>query len=112
MKMKIKKVLFYMLAGILGGCLPVMSIHPLYTDEDVVFEEKLLGIWVDDDNDPKTTWEFSQVSEKQKKYRLILSDNEDKNGSFDVHLVKLKDRFFLDIYPNEFPCEEQDWENG
>ncbi|MHC4572585.1 MAG: hypothetical protein ACYS76_00390 [Planctomycetota bacterium] len=27
--MKTKKLLFYLLAGILGGCVPVMSLHPL-----------------------------------------------------------------------------------
>jgi hypothetical protein len=37
--MKTKKVLFYVLAGILAGCVPVMSLHPLYTEQDTVFEE-------------------------------------------------------------------------
>lgn len=48
--MKGKKLLFYSLAAILGGCVPVMSLHPLYTEKDVLFEEKLLGSWVDGPN--------------------------------------------------------------
>ena len=119
--MKTKKFLFYLLAALLGGCVPVMSLHPLYTEKDLVFEEKLLGTWGDDPNDPEITWDFqrSDMSKKgaEKTYNLTLTliakeDNEEdkKAGSFDVHLVKLKDRFFLDIYPNKFPCEEQDWE--
>ena len=98
-----KKLLFYLLAGVLGGCIPVMSLHPLYTEEDVVFEEKLLGTWVDDSNE--TTWEFKRPDESEKAYELIFCDDESKKGSFVVHLVKLENRLFLDVYPNQFPCE-------
>ena len=108
--MKTKKFLFYLLAAILGGCVPVMSLHPLYTEEDVVFEEKLLGTWVDDPKSPKNTWEFSRAGAKEKAYKLVYSDNEGKKGSFDVHLVKLENRLFLDVFPNQFPSEQQDWE--
>ncbi|MHC4659540.1 MAG: hypothetical protein ACYS83_10280 [Planctomycetota bacterium] len=108
--MKTKKILFYLLAGVLGGCVPVMSLHPLYTEGDVVFEKKLLGVWVDDPNEPDTTWEFKCPNESEKKYELIFSDKEGKKGSFDVHLVKLENLLFLDIYPNKSPCKEQDSE--
>jgi len=106
--MKTKKLLFYLLAALLGGCVPVMSLHSLYTEEDVVFEEKLLGTWVDDSND--TTWEFSRAGAKEKAYKLIYSDNEGKRGSFDAHLVKLENQLFLDIFPNQFTSEQQNWE--
>jgi hypothetical protein len=106
--MKTKKLLFYLLAGILGGCVPVMSLHPLYTEQDVVFEEKLLGRWVDDSNEPDATWEFRRPDESKKEYELIVSDKEGKKGIFVTHLVKLKERFFLDVYPKEFPCDTED----
>jgi hypothetical protein len=94
---------------------PVASLHPLFNEKDVVFDEKLLGTWVDDPNKPEMTWDFqrSEKSEKEteKTYNLILTAKEGKKaGSFAVHLVKLKDRFFLDVYPNKFPCKEQDFE--
>jgi len=108
--MKTKKLLFYLLAALLGGCIPVLSLHPLYTEEDVTFEEKLLGTWVDDPEDPKTTWEFSRAEAKEKAYKLIYSDDEGKKGSFEVHLVKLENRLFLDVFPNQFPSGQQDWE--
>ncbi len=108
--MKIKKLLFYLLAALLGGCVPVMSLHPLYTEEDVVFEQELVGIWVDDPKSPKTTWEFSRTEAEEKAYNLVYSDSEGKKGSFLVHLVKLENRLFLDVYPNQFPSEQQDWE--
>jgi len=108
--MKIKKFLFYLLAVLLGGCVPVMSLHSLYTEEDVVFEENLVGTWVDDPDSPKTTWEFSRAGAKEKAYKLVYSDDEGKKGSFVVHLVKLENRLFLDVLPSQFPSEQQDWE--
>ena len=47
--MNTRKLLFYLLAVLLGSCVPVMSLHPLFTKEHLVFEEKLLGTWADDD---------------------------------------------------------------
>ncbi len=106
--MKVKKFLFYLLAALLGGCVPVMSLHSLYTKENVVFEEKLLGTWVDDPNSPETTWEFNRIEEPETAYRLVLSDKDGQKGSFVAHLVKLENRLFLDVYPSELPWEPDD----
>jgi len=106
--MKVKKVLFYMLAVILGGCVPVISLHPLYTEKDVVVDKKLYGTWVDDSNDSKTTWEFKSIDEPKNAYKLIFTDDEGMKGSFVAHLVKLQNRLFLDIFPSELPWEPED----
>ena len=103
--MKTKKLLFYLLAALLGGCIPVMSLHPLYTEENLVFEEKLLGIWVDDANG---TWEFRRPDKSEKAYELVLSSPEGNRGSFVANLVKLENSLFLDVYPKQFPCELED----
>jgi hypothetical protein len=103
--MKTKKLLFYLLAGILGGCIPVMSLHPLFTEKDLAFDEKLLGTWVDAN---KTTWQFSDANKPEKAYKLIFTDKEGKKGSFVAHLVKLENRLFLDVYPDEMPWNEKD----
>ena len=105
--MKVKKILFYLLAALLGGCVPVMSLNALYTKENVLFEEKLLGTWVDDPNNPETTWVFDRMEEPNA-YNLVFSDKEGKKGSFVVHLVKLEDSLFLDVFPDEFPCDTDD----
>jgi len=119
---KTKKILFYLLAALLGGCVPVMSLYPLFTEEDLVFEEKLLGTWVDDPNSPKSTWEFKRIVDSSKKewefdlpqkpekaYKLILLDNkEGTKGSFFAHVVKLKDQLFLDVYPSQLPSAKMD----
>ena len=103
--MKTKKFLFYVLAALLGGCIPVMSLHPLFTEETLVFEEKLLGTWVDDSNN---IWEFKNPNEQEKSYKLIFVDNEGQKGSFDARLTKLENKLFLDVYPSEPPWDEED----
>jgi len=107
-KMKVKKFFFYLLAALLGGCVPVMSLHSLYTKENVVFEEKLLGTWVDDPNSPEVIWEFTHIDEPKNAYKLILSDDKGQKGSFVAHLVKLENSLFLDVFPDEFPCDTED----
>ena len=103
-----KKALFYLLAALLGGCVPVMSLHPLYTEKDVVFEEKLLGRWVDDPNSPESTLEFNRIEEPKNAYNLVFYDEEGKKGSFVAHLVRLQNRLFLDVYPSKPPWEIED----
>jgi hypothetical protein len=94
-----------LLAGLLGGCLPVISLHPLFTEKDLAFDEKFLGTWVDDSND---TWQFSDANKPEKAYELIFTDKEGKKGSFVAHLVKLEKRLFLDVFPNQLPSDEKD----
>jgi hypothetical protein len=106
--MKTKKLPFYALAVLLGGCVPVLSLHPLYTEEDVVPEKKLLGTWVDDPNSPKTTWDFANMEEPKNAYKLVFTDEEGKKGSFVARVVKLQDKLFLDVYPSELPWEAED----
>ncbi|MHC4497611.1 MAG: hypothetical protein ACYS21_00695 [Planctomycetota bacterium] len=108
--MKTKKLLFYFLAAVLGGCIPVMSLHPLHNEHDVVFEEKLLGVWVDDPNSPEIVWEFKHPDESKNEYELVFSDKEGNNGVFVAYLVKLKDKLFLDVRPDQFPSGKKEAE--
>lgn len=87
--MNTRKLLFYMLAALLGGCVPVMSLRPLYTKENVVFDKKLLGTWVDDPNDPEITWQFESIDERKNAYKLVFTGEDGMKGSFVAHLVKL-----------------------
>ena len=110
--MKTKQLLFYLLATLLGGCVPVASLHPLFTQKDVVFKEELLGTWVDKPVDPETTWEFRRFDKRSDKYKnayeLTFADEHGKKGMFVVHLVKLQDKLFLDLFPSELPWEPDD----
>jgi hypothetical protein len=118
-----KKLAYCLLAILLAGCVPVVSLHPLFTKENIVFEEKLLGTWVKDPNDPEVTWRFSRLDESAaqgplepwkeeitKFYGLSITDQDGRKGSFAACLVKLGDRLFLDVFADRFPSGEQDIE--
>jgi hypothetical protein len=107
-EMNAKKFFFYLLAVLLGSCVPVASLHPLFDAEDIVFNEKLLGTW-EEPNEGDTVWEFKHADglDRGIAYRLIFSSGkEDKKGLFVAHLVNLKDKLFLDVCPA--PWEQQD----
>ena len=96
------------------SCL-VISIHPLYTEKDLIFVPELLGTWVGEEED---VWTFNQSGKNA--YELILRQQRDsketkssidyfnysEDGEYEAHLVKLGKFLFLDIYPNEPEIEE------
>jgi len=61
--------MFYCLAGLVAGCVPIVSLNPLFMKENIVFDEKLLGTWFEDSNDPGTSWdwEFTRFEESAAK---------------------------------------------
>jgi hypothetical protein len=117
--MKTKTFLFYCLTVLMGGCVPLVSLQPLFTGEDLTFDEKLLGTWADE-----ITWEFTRLEagdtsdmlpgelkeQKDKVYRLNITDDQGNRGSFVACLVKIGDKRFLDIFPDKFPEGEQEVE--
>jgi len=109
-KMKTKKLFFYLLAGILTGCVP--SLHPLYTNKDLVFEEKLLGTWSKDSND-KETFEFTRASNdpNSREYTMVYTDKDGKKGEFRAKLGKLNGTMFLDLFPGKLECQTPDFYN-
>jgi hypothetical protein len=119
--MRTRKLTPYCLAALLAGCVPIVSLHPLCTKETIAYEEKLLGTWVEDANQPEVTWEFAHLEQSatrllpaelrdalDKWYRLNIADKEGRKGSFAACLVKLQDKLFLDVMPDRFPSGEQD----
>ncbi len=93
--MNIRKMLI-LIAGlsIIVGCIP--SLHPLYTEKDLVFDEALVGTWQDDNQE--CLWKFTKNGDKE--YKLVYIED-GKKGEFIVHLLKLKDKMFIDFYPIE-----------
>lgn len=119
--MRAKKLALACLVALLAGCLQVVSLQPLFTKEDVVFDEKLLGTWLYDPNKPEATWEFSRLDEaatrnlpeawrdeSTKFYHLKTAEKNGGRGSFVACLVKLDDKLFLDVFPDQFPSGKQD----
>jgi len=94
-------VLTFGLVLILEGCIP--SLHPLYTDNDLVFEPAILGEWVLSDSHSKEILTFTKGNEK--KYKVVQADESGKNA-YVGRLVKLNGKLFLDVEPDrEVKCE-------
>lgn len=84
-------------ALLVQGCL-VVSMHPLYTENDVVFDESLVGTWGDTTSD-EDSWVFEPAEGKA--YRMTVNEEGKEPGHFEAHLVKLGEYLFLDLYPEE-----------
>ena len=80
---------------LLSGC--IRSLQPLYTDADLVFDEALIGTWIDDDS--KEVWQFAKGDGQF--YDLTYTNSDGESGLFAIHLVALKGERFLDFYPAE-----------
>ncbi|HEX7714625.1 MAG TPA: hypothetical protein VF531_11460 [Bacillota bacterium] len=106
---KIKTMLLGLLcvAMVLGitGCVP--SLQPLYTDEDLVTDSRLDGLWLEGEDlttgKAKSTWNFQKITDKQAYEAILTQDG--KTSRFSVHLVKLGGNLFMDTYPMEMNLE-------
>lgn len=75
------------------GCL-VVSISPLYTEQDAVFEPALVGTW---NESPTQHYVFSKLGEHA--YKIEAADGKDKM-TLVGHLVRLDGVLFLDVAPS------------
>ena len=94
---------FLALMLFMTGC--IQSLHPLYTEPDLIFDPTLIGEWTDKEG--KETWAFTKSAEKD--YKLEYIDKDGKKGEFDVHLLKVKNRRFLDFFPADPDLKQNDF---
>ncbi len=78
---------------LVAGC--VRSFYPLYTDKDLIFDQTLVGTWIDGNNN---VWTF--LKSKDKSYELVYTEKT-APAKFKAHLVKLGKYQFLDLAPEE-----------
>src|SRR5262245_26927394 len=78
------------IASALTACAP--SLHPFFTDRDVVFNEALLGVWIDDSGE---TCKFTKSGDDH--YEFLIMD--EKPMRFEARLIDLGGVTFLDLYP-------------
>lgn len=97
---RIALLLTLALTLMIAGCVP--SLHPLYTEKDLFFENALVGVWAESD-DSRETWAFERSGEKG--YKLVYT-GDGKTGEFEAHLLKLGDTMFLDLYPDDAGLKE------
>jgi hypothetical protein len=103
MKTKLKVITFYLLAVVLGGCAPpVQSVYPLFSENELIFDPNLLGLW--NATDFNMTAQFSRIEDQNaceiNAYKLIVTDNDGNRGLFFAGLGELQGNIFLEIYPD------------
>lgn len=88
---------------VLPGCL-VISIHPFYTEGDVIYKPEWTGKWMDHDSN---TWIISQhmqftclfkPDQPGRSYEITTTDNKG-TSVFIAHLFQLGKEMYLDFYP-------------
>jgi hypothetical protein len=91
-------VVVVMLLG-LTGCGPIFSLHRFFSEDDVVFEPALLGLWVDDDGN----W-WTVRADGSDGYEFINTPAFwDTEGfpSMNATLFRLGETLFIDFAPGE-----------
>ena len=102
-----KRIIFFSiiisLTCLLESCEPVIqSLHPLYTNDLLIEEPGIEGIWYYN-NSTKDTIYWKVEASKDKKYIIKVNDNNKKNEEalFYLHLIKLKNNIYADLFPVE-----------
>jgi len=98
----IRSLILVAMLSMSAGC--VLSLHPIWTDEDIIFEPALVGVW----EDGKESWAFSQ-SGKDRRYDLVYTDSDGKEGRFTATLVNIQGTFFLNLLPKDPTLEGNDF---
>jgi hypothetical protein len=91
-----------MLIIILGGCVP--SLHPLFTENELVFDANLVGKWSEPNSNDY--WQFSAATNK--KFDVIYKDQQGV-GKFDGLLGKIGNETFLDLFPKDINIPGNDF---
>ena len=82
---------------VMCGC--IESLHPFYSEKDLVFEPALVGTWSEPGSTSEESWAFAPSGEKA--YRLVVTDSDGRSGAFEAHLASLKGALILDLYPED-----------
>jgi len=85
-----------MLCLVLSTCGPVPSLHPLYTQSDLVFEPALLGTWTSNNGQERNTLTFERQGDRG--YKTVFTEKSTSTG-LAIHLVRLGAYSFFDVYP-------------
>ncbi len=71
---------------LLSGCI-VRSMHPLYTDENVLFDTRLIGQWTEEDS-----------KQDEQRYKCVVYEDEGEQSILEAHLLEIR-RFLPTSYP-------------
>ncbi len=89
-------------ALLLAGCEPTLSLHPLFTEKDLVFEPALVGSWAGEED--KTTITFQKAGENA--YELFFMGEGTTGKHFEARLAQVGRFLFLDVCPKEVDTKD------
>ena len=119
--MKAKTIfLIAALAILAGSCIP--SLFPLYTQDDLLYDERLVGTWDSGDNgvwiiesleyhpdraffDPTWTEPDQDSDSLNMRYRLTVKEyveGDTEEAEFLLHLLRLGDQQYVNFYPIDY----------
>ncbi|HLG14302.1 MAG TPA: hypothetical protein VJH03_07345 [Blastocatellia bacterium] len=99
---KVKASVILAILLLMPACVP--SLQPLFTEKDAVFEPGLVGAWVSEDEEGNTRiWTLKKSGTKA--YELVDVVEDGEPAKFEARLVRLGERAFLDVYPEEPPID-------
>ncbi|MEY4386137.1 MAG: hypothetical protein RLY20_1420 [Verrucomicrobiota bacterium] len=83
---------------LLAGCV-LTSVYPFYTENDLVFEPKLVGRWADAEHEDNTNkfWQFEREGTNAA-FKLTVRDG-DEEKSYRASFFRLKSWSFIDATP-------------
>jgi hypothetical protein len=97
--MKTKALILLLIVTAFTSCIP-LSLRPLCTEKDIVFDPNLVGKWTEP-NETEGFWEFT-AGKDQKSYTFRFKEKDKyQKGAFTAHLVRIDDMLFLDLFPND-----------
>lgn len=80
-----------------SGCLPPLSIHPYYLEDNVIFDEALLGRWVIDEENGSVV-ELTFKKGEDLGYEVIYKEGKEEM-LFEANLFEWDQVRLLDFYP-------------
>ena len=90
---------------ILAGCFPPVTLNPIYSEEETIFEPDLVGVWSEEDSNDQ--FQFQQTAETA--YDLTGNVDSGVVFSFDVRLTRLNGELFMDLYPDYYDVDIDDF---
>ncbi len=89
-----RPLLIMALALVASGC-TLRSIEPLYSEDTLVFDRRLLGSWQSDSGEESLLF----VRGDDGVYELIHAGDDGATSRYVVHMARIGDELYLDIYP-------------
>jgi hypothetical protein len=83
--------------ALLTGCMPIESLNPIYTDNNIIFDKDLLGRWGIPAEGAVLRLERGGTNSYVMIYEKTENSGETKVVVFDVHLVSLGGEKYFDI---------------